>query len=126
MTRTSYTSQKSRIEKEISKLQKQMQALQAKQRKPMIASIVRSMREYDITPEEITAAFNHKSAGRSSATRKPAAAAKPVAKRVIPPKYRNPETQDTWTGRGKAPRWVTEAEAAGTPREAFLIEAPVA
>jgi DNA-binding protein H-NS len=31
-------------------------------------------------------------------------------------KYRNPETGDTWSGRGKPPRWI-----AGQDRENFLI-----
>jgi len=31
-------------------------------------------------------------------------------------KYRNPETGDTWTGRGKAPRWID-----GKDRDQFLI-----
>ncbi|CAM5191065.1 DNA-binding protein H-NS OS=Castellaniella defragrans OX=75697 GN=HNR28_000484 PE=3 SV=1 [Castellaniella defragrans] len=117
MTRTSYTTQKTRIEKEITKLQKQMQSLQAKQRRPVISTILRSMREYDITPEEIAAAFNRKPSRRASAPGKA-----PSAKRVIPPKYRHPETQATWTGRGKPPRWISEAEAAGTPRTSFLIQ----
>ncbi len=121
MTRTSYNTEKSRLEKEMAKLQKKIQTLQAKQRKPKIAAIVRSMREYDISPEEIAAAFNRKPAGRA-----PAAAPRKTGtatKRVIAPKYRHPETQATWTGRGKAPRWITDAEAAGTPRDTFLIAA---
>ncbi|ASL48891.1 hypothetical protein bAD24_p00950 (plasmid) [Burkholderia sp. AD24] len=32
------------------------------------------------------------------------------------PKYRNPETGDTWSGRGRAPLWL-----AGQKREPFLI-----
>ncbi|MHA3902201.1 H-NS histone family protein [Castellaniella sp. WN] len=122
MTRTSYNTEKSRLEKEMAKLQKKIQTLQAKERKPKIATIVRSMREYDISPEEIAAAFNRKPAGRApAAPRKAATATK--TKRVIAPKYRHPETQATWTGRGKAPRWITDAEAAGTPRDTFLIAA---
>jgi DNA-binding protein H-NS len=119
MTRPTYNTEKSRLEKEMAKLQKKIQTLAAKQRKPKIAAIVRSMREYDITPEEIAAAFNRKPAGRTAAAapRKSGNA----AKRVIAPKYRHPETQATWTGRGKAPRWITDAEAAGTPRNTFLI-----
>ena len=118
MTRTTYNTEKTRLEKEMAKIQKKIQSLQAKQRKPKIAAIVRSMREYDITPEEIAAAFSRKPAGRTAtAPRKTAAA----GKRVIAPKYRHPETQATWTGRGKAPRWITDAEAAGTPRDSFLI-----
>ncbi|GAA0222330.1 H-NS histone family protein [Castellaniella daejeonensis] len=120
MTRTSYNTEKSRLEKEMAKLQKKIQTLQAKERKPKVAEIVRAMREYDISPEEIAAAFNRKTAGRApSAPRKAAA----TTKRVIAPKYRHPETQATWTGRGKAPRWITDAEAAGTSRDAFLIAA---
>ena len=119
MTRTTYNTEKSRLEKEMAKLQKKIQTLQAKQRKPKITAIVRSMREYDITPEEIVAAFSRKPAGRTAAAapRKTGSA----SKRVIAPKYRHPETQATWTGRGKAPRWITDAEAAGTPRDTFLI-----
>ena len=119
MSRTSYNTEKSRLEKEMAKLQKKIQTLQAKERKPKIAAIVRSMREYDITPEEIAAAFSRKPAGRTAAavSRKTGT----TQKRVIAPKYRHPETQATWTGRGKAPRWITDAEAAGTPRDRFLI-----
>jgi DNA-binding protein H-NS len=120
MARSSYATQKTRLEKEKAKIEKQLQSLQAKQRKPVITSIVRSMRDYGITPEEILAAFDRKKTSKptTSASRKPAAS----AKRVVPPKYRHPETHAEWTGRGKPPRWVSDAEAAGTPREAFLIK----
>jgi DNA-binding protein H-NS len=119
MARTNYASQKTRLEKEKAKIEKQLETLQAKQRKPVITSIVRSMRDYGITPEEIAAAFDRKAAPRASgATRKAASG----AKRVIPPKYRHPETQAEWTGRGKPPRWVSEAEAAGVSRDTFLID----
>lgn len=121
MTRDTYSSQKQKIEKEILKLQKQAQALQTKQRGPVITSIIRSMREYDITPEEIAEVFNKK-ATRAPSTRK--AAAKPAtAKRPVAAKYRHPQTGATWTGRGKAPRWVTTAEAEGQNRNDFLIKA---
>lgn len=33
-----------------------------------------------------------------------ASAAKPVSK--VAPKYRDPATGQTWTGRGKAPKWI--------------------
>lgn len=119
MTRDTYSSLKQKIEKEILKLQKQAQALQTKQRGPVITSIIRSMREYDITPEEIADAFNKKNTKTS--TRKPAATASGT-KRPVPAKYRHPQTGATWTGRGKAPRWVTAAEADGQNRNDFLIK----
>jgi len=34
----------------------------------------------------------------------------------VPPKYRDPATGTTWTGRGKAPRWIANQD-----RNRFLI-----
>src|SRR5690606_6020488 len=117
MTRETYSVLRQKIEKEIQKLQKQAQALQAKQRGPVITSMIRSMREYEITPEDIAAAYNKK--GSSPRARKQTAAT--PAKRAVPVKYRHPDTNDTWTGRGKAPRWITTAEAEGKSRNDFLV-----
>lgn len=122
MARENYAAQQAKIEKEIGKLRKRAEALHTKRRKPILASIVRTMREYDITPDEIAAAFG-KPAGRA-APRKTAAnagAAAP-AKRAVAPKYRHPDTGETWSGRGKAPRWLTAAEAQGARRDHFLIQ----
>ena len=52
-----YAALQAKIQKEIEKLRKQADALQLKKRKPVIMSIVRSMKEFDITPDEIVAAF---------------------------------------------------------------------
>lgn len=39
-----------------------------------------------------------------------------------PAKYRNPEDHSqTWSGRGRKPRWINEAEAAGRPLSDFEI-----
>jgi len=118
MTRETYATLQAKIEKEISKLQKKAEALQTKRRKPVIASIVASMREYNITTEEINAAFNSAAkTTRAAGSRKAA----PAAKRPVAPKYRHPQTGETWSGRGKAPRWLAAEEAAGNNRESFLI-----
>src|SRR5690606_8447450 len=115
-----YSSFKQKIVKEILKLQKQAQALQTEHSGPVITSIIRSMREYDITPEEIGEAFNKK-AMRSSPLN--TAAKLTMAKRPVAAKYRHPQTGATWTGRGKAPRWITAAETEGQNRNDFLIKA---
>ena len=57
MARETYAALQAKIEKEINKLQKKAEVLQTKRRKPVITSIITSMREYDITPEEIVAAY---------------------------------------------------------------------
>jgi len=118
MTLATYAAQRRKLEKEIQRLQKQAAALEKKQRAPVINTIVRSMREHDITPEEIANAFSRKSRSAS----KPANANSGAARAPVPPKFRNPETGATWSGRGKAPRWITEAEEQGKSRDDFLIE----
>jgi DNA-binding protein H-NS len=41
---------------------------------------------------------------------------------TVPPKYRNPENPaETWSGRGKHPRWMASAIAGGKKPEDFLI-----
>jgi DNA-binding protein H-NS len=37
---------------------------------------------------------------------------------VVEAKYQNPETGDTWTGRGRAPAWIKDARN----RDKFLIK----
>lgn len=65
-------------------------------------------------------------AGRPAKAAKTAAPAarkarKPLGK--VAPKYRNPaNTGETWTGRGKQPRWLAGYTAAGRKLEEFLIK----
>lgn len=68
MARESYAALQAKIEKEINKLQKKAEVLQTKRRKPVITQIITSMREYDITPEEIVAAYG---AGKPARDRHP-------------------------------------------------------
>jgi DNA-binding protein H-NS len=36
-------------------------------------------------------------------------------------KYRNPKTGETWSGRGRPAKWITEVEAKGRRREDFMV-----
>ena len=40
---------------------------------------------------------------------------------AVAPKYRDDETGQTWTGRGKAPTWLASKMAAGASKESFKI-----
>lgn len=52
-----------------------------------------------------------------------AAAGGKTAGRKVPPKYRNPANpKETWTGRGKQPRWLAEQVKKGKKVEDFLIK----
>ena len=74
MARETYAALQAKIEKEINKLQKKAEVLQTKRRKPVISSIIASMREYDITPKKSPPPMALKPA-RGAARRKTGAAA---------------------------------------------------
>ena len=46
----------------------------------------------------------------------PATIKRSTAGRTVPPKYRNPNTGETWTGRGKPPKWIADQD-----RNQYLI-----
>ena len=65
-------------------------------------------------------------AGASAGTRAPrGTATKKTRKSIgkVPPKYRDPaDPENTWTGRGKQPRWLAAQTAKGKKVEDFLIK----
>ena len=105
MARETYAALQAKIEKEINKLQKKAEVLQTKRRKPVISSIITSMREYDITPKKSPPPM---ALARSPLVEPPAARPAPRPAPPTPPNaplrpYRHPQTGETWSGRGKAP-----------------------
>ena len=55
--------------------------------------------------------------------RSSAATEKTDKRSSVEAKFAHPENASvTWTGRGKAPKWVTEWEASGKSRDGLLIE----
>jgi DNA-binding protein H-NS len=75
----------------------------------VIAQIQGLMAEYELTVDDIAPKRRR---GRPAASAN-GAAARP--KTSLPPKYRDPKTGATWTGRGRAPAWL------GKNRARFLI-----
>ncbi|MBY8966153.1 H-NS histone family protein [Algiphilus sp. NNCM1] len=74
----------------------------------VVADIKQKMAQYGITPADL--GFSGGKASKSN------------SKGVVAPKYRDPATGKTWTGRGRAPGWIKEAEERGVKRETFLIK----
>lgn len=70
----------------------------------VIAAMRAQIAEYGITPEQL---FGRRRAAASGERA-------PVA-----PKYQDPKTGATWSGRGKAPQWIANAKN----RDRFLIPA---
>ena len=59
--------------------------------------------------------------GSAMASRDRKRARRPYPK--VLPKYRNPKGGETWTGRGKQPRWLTAQLKSGKKLNDFLISA---
>ena len=108
-----------RINAKIAKLQGQRNRIRSNRRVGEIEKIVKAMIEFSITPADIVAAFN---AGEK--TKKLPASALQRPRRAVQPKYRHPRTGDTWSGRGRAPRWLVGEENAGANRAQFRIGNP--
>lgn len=100
--------QKVALEKQQAELEKQLSEARRSERASVIAQIKSLMAEHDLTIADL--------GGKSAPKGKSANAGRKVA-----PKYRNPATGETWTGRGLQPKWVQAAVAAGKKVEDFAI-----
>jgi DNA-binding protein H-NS len=45
----------------------------------------------------------------------------PETRHEVRPKYRDPKTNDTWTGRGRMPNWLKRKQEAGEDLEEYLV-----
>lgn len=108
-----------RLRAQIKKLQSQLDRALVKRRAIEVQRILQVMRGHSLTADDIQQALA--SAPKARRTQKMPRADDARTRTPIAPKYRDQATGDTWTGRGKPPRWLSAAERAGTSREAFLI-----
>ncbi|AJG19503.1 H-NS family nucleoid-associated regulatory protein [Cupriavidus basilensis] len=90
------------------KIEAQLVEVRATEVAGVIEQIRALMAQYELTAEDIAPKRRR---GR------PAASAAPTEKIKVslPPKYQDPKTGATWTGRGRAPAWL------GKNRDKFLI-----
>jgi DNA-binding protein H-NS len=95
---------------EIARLQAQADKLKESEKAGVIAQARKAIEVYGITAAELFGAGGRK----VNAT---AAPVKAALGSVGVPKYRDPKTGKTWTGRGKPPTWIVGAK----DRDAFLI-----
>ncbi len=111
----------SALKAKIAALQKNLDDLN-KRKKPAIDKILAIMSEEGLTLADLQGA-----APKTATRRRKKGAAKPAAaKGKVEAKFRDAATGATWTGRGKSPRWLVDAEANGRSREEFRIVAEVA
>ena len=93
------------LQREISRLMQQAEDARKAEIRAVIADIKAKMSEYGITAADLG------SSARFSRARGTTVAAK----------YRNHATGETWTGRGKMPRWLQTEVNSGKRKEDFLI-----
>lgn len=89
---------------QIEALKQQAEAVRKSEIAGVVAQIKAKMTEFGLTIADL--------AGGGRGVRKGA---------VVAPKYRNPATGETWTGRGKQPRWLSSEISAGKTLESFLL-----
>ena len=103
-------SQIKKHDEQIAQLRKQAEELRNQERAGVIEEVRKKIAEYGLTASDL------KLTARGGRRNVVAAPAKAVAK------YRSP-TGETWSGgRGRKPRWVTEALAAGKSLSDFEIK----
>ena len=112
------------ITAEIARLQAQAEKLRQSERSTIIAQACKAIEVYGITAGEL--GFGGSAARRGGKRGKGSKLAAPTgsaAGNVGVPKYQDPKTGKTWTGRGKPPLWIVGAK----DRSAFLMQgAPAA
>jgi DNA-binding protein H-NS len=103
---------KQELEQQMLAMQQEIDEIRTSQKKPALMAIVDSMLDLDLTPKDVQAAY-HQRTGKV-----------PTTLRKAGVKYRHPTTGESWSGRGKAPRWLTNEEGRGRARSEFLVDAP--
>jgi DNA-binding protein H-NS len=96
------------LKTKISKLEEQAKALLKKESAGVITKIRGLMSEYGLTVQDLGLGITNMGKKMSA------------MKNPLPPKYQDPVSGKTWSGKGKAPGWIVEATKKGK-REDFLI-----
>ena len=100
-------------DEKIAELRRQAEQLRSQVRAGVIEELRRKIADYGITASDLR--LTARGPGKRSVSAAP-------AKAVGVAKYRSP-TGETWSGgRGRKPRWVVEALAAGKSLEEFEIQ----
>jgi DNA-binding protein H-NS len=87
-------------------IEKQIAEAQRAERSNAIAQVKALMAEHGLSMADLSAR---------------AAPARKAAGGKVPPKYRNPATGDTWSGRGLQPKWLKAALESGRKLTDFAV-----
>jgi DNA-binding protein H-NS len=96
------------LQQEIANLQHQAEQLRQQEIMAVVSDIKAKMAEYDLSLSDLSDGVRAKSvkgAGRSA----------------VAAKFRDPASGQTWSGRGRSPKWLGAYEAAGRKRDEFAV-----
>lgn len=93
------------------KVDRAIESLEKRERKEALEALKSKAKELGYSFEELVG---------GAAENEPVKPA--TLKRKTPPKYRDPKNpSNTWSGRGRQPKWIKDAIAAGKSKDDFLI-----
>ena len=96
------------LQSQIQQLQAEAEALRKQEKATVVAQIKQTMLEHGIDLSDLQGRQGRQGPHSTMGTR-------------VAPKYRNAQTGETWTGRGKKPRWLAAELANGRKIADFLI-----
>jgi DNA-binding protein H-NS len=98
-------------EAKLNELRKQQEAERKGERMQAIVAAKELIKNHDLTAAEL--GFSGKGASKRVSGDK---------RNVVAPKYQDPASGKTWTGRGKSPAWLSAQLSAGHDKQEFLIQ----
>lgn len=98
-------------EAKLNALRKEQEAERKGERTQAIAAAKELIKSHDLTAAEL--GFSGKVAGKRASGDK---------RNIVAPKYQDPISGKTWTGRGKSPAWLSAQMAEGHEKQEFLIQ----
>ncbi|MEO8013506.1 MAG: H-NS histone family protein [Polaromonas sp.] len=99
-------------EAKLNDLRKQQELERRGERTQAIAAAKELIKSHDLTPSDL--GFTAKNSSKRASVDK---------RNVVAPKYQDPTSGKTWTGRGKSPAWLSAQLAEGRNKQEFLIQA---
>lgn len=105
----------------IERLKGEMEKRRLEEVAAVVAEIRDKMDRHGLSVADLGFTAAERSAGRAKVARRSDPAVDRRA--VVAPKYQDPATGATWSGRGRMPRWLSDAVESGRSREEFLIPA---
>lgn len=100
---------------QINKLQMQAETVRKQETSSVIAKIKKQMGQFGLTLKDLASSAEGTIARNSTRKHKFSPRRKPV------PKYKNPVTGATWTGRGKTPVWLRDVLKTGKNMQQFVV-----